>query len=156
MDKVKKRFVDMWRVTFSFLSLIILFDLVVQFTSGTFSIKETLIVFAAVVVLAVVIAALLTLALPLLHLLSNPLALIVIAIVSMGAMYVYFGWWGFGGTAFVSLLLLSASFGSNSGGSGNDDDSSSANHHGGEDAGVTSARNTLRAYEITKTNDPRR
>lgn len=114
---LKERFRNAWAVTFSLLSLIILFDLIVQLTSGTFSITETLIVIAAVMLLSLVIAAVLTLLLPVLHLLSNPFVMALIAIGGMTGMYFYFGWWGFGGAVFVILLLLSAARGGYSGGS---------------------------------------
>ncbi len=90
---LKERFRNAWAVTFSLLSLVILFDLVVQFTSGTFSITETLLVITAVVLMSLVIATVLTLLLPVLNFLFSPLVFKSIASVIVVTLAYLHSWW---------------------------------------------------------------
>ncbi len=109
MDDIKERFIDTWRTTFAYLSLIIIFDLLVQLMSGIFTLDHTLKTTIAVALLATAITALLTLTLPLLRFLSDHFVQLAIAVAGLVAMYVYFGWWGAGGAGFIILLMLTAS-----------------------------------------------
>ena len=150
MDNLKERFSNSWRIIFSFLSLIILFDLVVQLVSGIFTIEHTLITAVAVALLATVIAAAITLLLPVLNFLLKPVVLKTIASVVVVILAYLYSWWILLG---LPVVIFPGRFGGESTARGSYSTPTSEHE---EDAAVVAKRNTMRTYEIQKANDPNR